>query len=240
MRKLFWGFYLLLTFLVTLPASWWVLYKVDFAYPVLYEQIGIAEHIERYAPKNLKNKQSFESTSKDERLTLFHQVVESIHNHGHGLDQLHYQDENAQAVTLFTPAEVTHLQDVANLLDKIKPVVTGVVVLWLIMGLAILLKKITLPSTKQWLGSALVLLLSTGAILALGPVTVFNQLHIWVFPHNNQWFFYYEESLMSTMMKAPDIFGFIAGIWGLLSVFFTAFLMVLFNKLGRQNSYDRI
>ncbi len=234
MRKLFWGFYLLLTFLVTLPAGWWVLSKVDFAYPFLYDNIGVAEHIERYAPKNNKNKLGFETTSKQQRLDLFHQVVESIQNHGKGLQELSYQGLNNQAVALFTPAEVTHLQDVANLLDKLKPLIIGLVVLWLFISIFLLFKKFKLPSLKQWLLSALVLFFVSGAILALGLEKIFNQLHIWVFPDNHQWFFYYEESLMSTMMKAPDLFGFIAGIWGFLSVVFTMLIITLLTQLGRK------
>ncbi len=239
MSKVFWGFYLLLTFLATLPVSWWVLSNADFAYPVLYDQIGVAEHIERYAPKNNKQKLGFELTSKEKRLELFHQVSESIQNHGKGLAQLsykgqNYQGKNNQTVALFTSAEVTHLQDVANLLDKLKPLSIGLIVLWLSVGLVLVMKKVKPPSVKQWLISTLVLALVVGATLALGPEKIFNQLHVWVFPNNHQWFFYYEESLMSTMMKAPDIFGFIAGIFVLMSVFFTALLISLFNKISHK------
>jgi hypothetical protein len=31
-----------------------------------------------------------------------------------------------------------------------------------------------------------------------------------VFPEGHQWFFYYQDSLMSTLMKAPYLFGYIA------------------------------
>jgi uncharacterized membrane protein len=234
MSKVFWGFYLLLTFLATLPVSWWVLSNTDFAYPVLYDQIGVAEHIERYAPKNNKHKLGFELTSKEKRLELFHQVTESIQHQGKGLAELNYQGENNQTVALFTAAEVTHLQDVANLLDKLKPLSMGLIILWLSVGLVLLLKKVRLPGVKQWLMNALVLALVVAAILALGPEKIFNQLHVWIFPDNHQWFFYYEESLMSTMMKAPDIFGFIAGIFGLMSVFFTALLISLLYKLSHK------
>jgi len=48
------------------------------------------------------------------------------------------------------------------------------------------------------------------AVFIVGPKDVFYQMHIWVFPDNHQWFFYYQDSLMSTMMKAPDLFAGIA------------------------------
>jgi len=235
MRKLFWGFYLLLTFLVTLPASWWLLSKADFAYPVLYEQIGVAEHIEQFAPKNTKNKLGFELTTKAQRLQLFHQVSVAIQNHGQGLEKLSYQVQN-QTVALFTPAEVTHLQDVANLLDKLKPLMIGLIILWLAVSLVLMLKKVVLPSLTAWLGIAVVMLIIIGATLALGPEKIFNQLHIWVFPNNHQWFFYYEESLMSTMMKAPDLFAYIAGLWGLLSALLTTLMIMFLTKLGRKTN----
>ncbi len=47
--------------------------------------------------------------------------------------------------------------------------------------------------------------------MLIGPTKVFYWGHEVVFPENNQWFFYYEDSLMSTMMKAPALFGPIAG-----------------------------
>ncbi len=233
MSKLLWGFYLLLTFLVTLPASWWLLSKADFAYPVLYEEIGVAEHIEHFAPRNTKNKLGFEFTTKAQRLQLFHQVSVAIQNHGQGLTQLSYNVDN-QAIVLFTSAEVTHLQDVANLLDKLKPLIIGLIILWLAVSLVLMLKKVVLPSLTAWLNIVAVMLILIGATLALGPEKIFNQLHIWVFPDNHQWFFYYEESLMSTMMKAPDLFAYIAGLWGLLSALLTTLMITFLTTLGRK------
>ncbi len=232
MSKFLWVFYLLLTFLITLPMGWWLLAKADFAYPVLYEPIGVAEHIERYAPKNNQNKPDFELTSKEDRLKLFHQVVVSIHHQGKGLAEISYQNKNRQTVPLFTSAEVIHLQDVANLLDKLKPLLIGLVILWLSASLILFLKKIRFPGPKQWLISTALIAAIVVIILALGPEKIFNQLHVWVFPGNHQWFFYYEESLMSTMMKAPDLFGFIAAIWGVLSIFLTFVLLFLMHQFS--------
>jgi hypothetical protein len=50
-------------------------------------------------------------------------------------------------------------------------------------------------------------------LVLFGPVNVFYKLHTWIFPADHQWFFYYQESLMTTLMKAPDIFGGIAAVW---------------------------
>jgi hypothetical protein len=56
------------------------------------------------------------------------------------------------------------------------------------------------------------------ATLLIGPVKAFYWLHTLVFPPGHEWFFYYEDSLMSTMMKAPDLFGYIALLWASLSL----------------------
>jgi hypothetical protein len=55
-----------------------------------------------------------------------------------------------------------------------------------------------------------VVLLVSFIVILLGPTKIFYLAHEVVFPDKHQWFFYYEESLMSTMMKAPALFGPIA------------------------------
>jgi len=234
MSKIFWGLFLVLTFVITLPISWWGLSKVDFAYPVLYEKMNIAQHISSYAPKNTHNKNDFVQTSKAERLALFHNVVVAIQNQGHGLELLSYTNNNNQDKKLFTEAEVIHLTDVANLLDHLKPVVLGAVILWVILTVTLLIKKINLPSRRQLITTTVVIVLLIASVLAIGPEKVFNQLHVWVFPDNHQWFFYYEESIMSTMMKAPDLFAYIAGAWALSSVILSMILLMLLRLTLRK------
>jgi len=41
----------------------------------------------------------------------------------------------------------------------------------------------------------------------VGEGGLFAWLHEQVFPPGHQWFFYYQESLMTTLMKAPHLFG---------------------------------
>ncbi len=222
----YWLLFLLLTFIVTLPISWWGLAKADFFYSSLHDSIGIDSHIQRFAPRNRFNKTEFEKTTKDERLALFHGVVTAIHNKGSGLDSLAYiRDSNKESVTLFTEAEIIHLKDVANLLEKLKPVVIGMISIWLVLMLWVFIKRIKFPSAKRFSLLVLVLLSSVVLVLSFGPEKVFNQLHIWAFPDNHQWFFYYEDSLMSTMMKAPYLFAYISAIWVFLSILLTIILL---------------
>ncbi len=231
MTKFFWGLFLFLTFIITLPASWWVFEKTDFAYPFLYDKIGIAQHIEKYAPRNSHNKNDFELTTKAERVELFHGIVQSIQKYGVGLENLVYKNKQQQKTLLLNNAEIIHLKDVANLLDKLKPLVLFLLILWVVILIILRFKRIKLPSAKQLLLSMVFIGLVFAGILLLGPEKIFNQLHVWIFPDNHQWFFYYEESLMSTMMKAPDLFAYIAALWGLMSIFFTAILVKIVKKV---------
>lgn len=235
--NLLWLLFLLLTFLVTLPITWVAMSKVDFFYSSLHDAIGIDEHIQRFAPSNRFNKLEFEKTSKQQRVELFHQVGLAIHNNGKGLESLSYLRKSTnQRVLLFTEAEVTHLKDVATLLNKLKPVIFALMFTWLMLLAWILLKRIKLPSLKRFVVLAVILNFGFFSVLLLGPETVFNQLHIWAFPDNHQWFFYYEDSLMSTMMKAPYLFGYISAIWLVLSMLLTFFLIKLLHLL--QNSVN--
>jgi len=104
-------------------------------------------------------------------------------------------------------------------------------VFWLMLIFLLWKMNKPLPSGKRLLSSAMLILLSCGALLLIGPEAIFNQLHIWIFPENHQWFFYYEESLMSTMMKAPDLFAYIAGMLSLLSLLLTTLLIVVLKKI---------
>ena len=237
-----WLLFLLFTFIVTLPVSWWGMAKADFFYSSLHDIIAIDSHIQRYAPRNSFKKTEFEKTTKEQRVALFHDVVKAIHNKGNGLESLAYtRVSNNEKVALFTEAEVIHLKDVANLLEKIKPVILGIIFIWLASMIWILGKRIKLASVQRLSSLALVLIGLVVIVLSFGPEKVFNQLHIWAFPDNHQWFFYYEDSLMSTMMKAPHLFAYISVIWGLLSVFLTIILlksMHLFQLSMRKFYYE--
>lgn len=223
--RLYWFLFVVFTFLLALPIAWLGMAKMDFFYPALHNSIGIDEHINRYAPRNLFNKLDFEKTTPEERYALFHEIVVAIHNDGKGLENLNYTNTKSEKVLLLTEAEVTHLQDVAKLIYEMQWLVLILLVFWLGMLWVSYKKRALFPKHGFiWLSFLAILVLSV-LVLSLGPEKVFNQLHHWAFPKEHQWFFYYEESLMSTMMKAPFLFGYIAAIWALLS-FAIAFLIL--------------
>lgn len=232
LSRALWAGFLILSFVVTLPVSWWLLSKVDFTYAYLHDHVGIAENIEYYAPKN-SYKDDFVNTTKEKRLELFTGIVESIQNKGVGLASLTYSDRNNKSIPLLTEAEIVHLEDVAVLLKKASLVAGIATLLLFIIVLWMRKRRQQLPPAKQVVVTSLIVPFIITGILSLGPEKVFNQLHIWAFPDNHQWFFYYEESLMSTMMKAPYLFAYIAALWFFVSIMLTALLWKLLGRLMR-------
>lgn len=207
--------------------AWGSLRLADFGYPLLYELQEIDAHIARYAPAN-RFKHGFESSSRAQRLALFGAINDAVHDGGRGLEALRYTDAQGRSVQFLRTPEIIHLRSVARLLDQLGTVS------WLMLGGLVvalaLMRAGRLPPPRisrilAW--SVGVVLAATGFVLAWGPEAVFNTLHTWVFPAGEQWFFYYEESLMTTLMKAPDLFGGIAVLLlGLAAVYFAALLLV--------------
>ena len=227
---LYWFAFLIMTFLVSLGASWVLLARANFAYPLLHDYAGIKENIEYYSHRS-RIKPDFNQTTREERIQLFKGILESIQHQGQGLEALAYHIKNGQEIILLTAAEVVHLQDVANLYDRIKKLV--LIAFVILLGLLVMQFKWyrALPQTSMLIRYALVLPVIIGIVLVVGAEKVFYKLHELVFPAGHQWFFYYEESLMSMMMKAPDLFAYIAVMLVVLALVFTVGLLWLYRKL---------
>ncbi|MFT7559658.1 MAG: hypothetical protein ACI93R_001571 [Flavobacteriales bacterium] len=216
---------------LSLSLAWAILAPLDFLYPVWHDHAGISEGIERYGPKN-RYKTGFAETTRDERIRVFSEINQSIHLGGNGLASIQYESSASQGPQLLLrAAEVEHLQDVANLLVFLAWIIAFNTILFCVL-LSVYRRNrtVTFSSIKTFMGLGV-----GGGIVALflsviGPKTVFNQLHIWVFPDDHQWFFYYQDSLMSTMMLAPDLFAWIALALIALTVMIFAALTTLMNK----------
>lgn len=193
--------------------AWCALSVIDFGYPLWHSWLDITSFIQTYGPKNLY-KQGFELTTAEEHYRLFSAINTAIHQSGAGLESLTYHyTQNGQVFhdTLLRPPEIVHLKDVANLVTVFQwaGMLLGAFSLLLIGGLKY--QQSLFPKPLQILLGFVGLLVIVGLILAIfGPTHVFYQLHIWLFPPNHPWFFYYEESLMTTLMLAPTLFGYIA------------------------------
>ncbi len=128
-----------------------------------------------------------------------------------------------------------HLRDVGDLVSALRASAYGAlaVLVALVLGLRRTGAAFSLGRALAVVGGLLGL--AALALIALGPVEVFYALHRVVFPAQHQWFFYYEESLMTMLMKAPDIFGCIALVLALVaSVFFALLLGAVWLVLRRE------
>jgi uncharacterized membrane protein len=76
--------------------------------------------------------------------------------------------------------------------------------------------------------------LSVLSIILIGPKQVFYHLHEMIFPADHAWFFYYQDSLMATLMKAPDLFGGIALVIVMGGVILFGFYLLLLTGWQRR------
>lgn len=213
---------------------------MDFGYTTAYSLLNIDETIERYAPRN-RHKPNFQHTDRNEHIRLFSQINNAVLNNGNGLHDIEYFNPAGQRLgTLLHKQEVNHLQDVSTLIQR-----------WHWFGaLPTLLlitcigwawrKNIPPPSLLSWTLGVISWPMIIGVVLGLlGPTTVFYTLHEWIFPPDHPWFFYYEDSLMTTLMKAPDLFGWIACVWLISACTLCGFIGVAWQQLWALNKRKR-
>ncbi len=188
--------------------AWQISATSDFLYSTWYEVLDLDETIVKYAPHN-KHKVGFENSDKQQHIELFSGIVNAIQKNGDGLRQLHYTDvKSNKTEALLTDAEVVHLQDVGHLVSKFKYVGVVGLVIAVIVFMLMHIKNISVSRFKRHLfGGVGIVLFIAIIIIIVGPTRIFYLGHELIFPDNHQWFFYYEDSLMSTMMKAPVLFG---------------------------------
>ena len=206
------GLYALLTLLLATGVAWLLLAQANYLYGFFHDHIGIAETIEQYGPQN-RFKDGFETTDKAQRIELFSEIVQAVHNGGEGLESIHYRSsDQKQSVALLHKAEIIHLQDVARLIDATRFLTVAIALVWIVWTIAKIVRRVPFPSLSEQLGKVFGIAALIAILLAIfGFETVFYQFHIWLFPADHQWFFYYEDSLMSTMMQAPVLFAYIGG-----------------------------
>lgn len=231
----------LLVFLGWLLLCFWLSFQInsffDYFFSFFYDFYGINEHIQTYAPQN-KYKLWFDQVSSKEHIHLFSQIVDAVHQRSVRLQDITYNAGGVDMLFL-TDAEVVHLNDVKILIHKINQAVLFIIPATVFPFLFLLNARHYPNWYAQGLG---LLLLSVLVILTLsivGSEKVFYQFHHWVFPDNHQWFFYYQESLMSTLMKAPTLFAGIAWVillFGLL--FFAALVWLVVSYQAKQEKQE--
>ena len=262
MRHLLWLTFSLSLLTFTLGVSWQLSKSANFFYGFWYQSLQIDSTIKKNVIKNTRGKRDFPVEDAHLHHEKFADIVQAIHQQGEGLDRISYQNSAGQIRRLLTNSEVVHLQDVANLLDKVSQFWISNVLLLLSLLVLYTRKQVfsrsnashksdsaklientaiensaiensaientviksnptqfelmmalitTVPLGKYKLVSVMIFCLLVVAVLCLwGFTSVFYYLHTVIFPADHQWFFYYQDSLMATIMKAPDIFSAIA------------------------------
>jgi hypothetical protein len=220
---LIWPLVFISQLLATSLLAWHLLAQVNFAYPLGYKLLGLDKHIAEYAPLN-RYIHGFQFTRPKEHWDLFAQITYGVQNNGEGLADIHFVLPNNTHLPFMHEAEIIHLQDVSHLINTFY--IAGIfgAIMWALFLWIAYRQKLVFPSPRKiLLGFFTGIFLLSTLVLSLGATRVFYWLHTKVFPEGHQWFFYYEDSLMTTLMKAPDIFAFIAAlllmalllIWGL-------------------------
>ncbi|MCX7256813.1 MAG: DUF1461 domain-containing protein [Polaromonas sp.] len=207
---IFWLILLCAQFLTICLLAWHLLVQIDFAYPFGYRLLHLERNIAEFAPKNYY-RHGFEYTTSQEHWNLFSSICYSIQHGGKNLADIAYVTPGGTVVPLMHQAEITHLQDVSNLVDFFYKAGLLAAIVWLIFFAIAFKWRLDSPSLRRiFVGFLACTALMGGVIFLMGPTEVFYWFHVKVFPEGHQWFFYYQESLMTTLMKAPDIFAFIA------------------------------
>ena len=205
---------LLLTLLLSIHLSWLINAQAGYGYSWLYTMYDIENHIEQYAPHN-RFRSGFEFTTASQHKEIFQSIVDSVHNDGRGLEEIVYVSSRSPvSVPVLHQAEIIHLKDVAALINALHILAAVCAVILLLLGVwqRKAIKAQEPAASKQGIAAVFAVLVGVGIVLFMifGAKQIFYQLHVWIFPDNHQWFFYYQDSLMSTLMKAPDLFAGIA------------------------------
>ena len=219
--------------------SWHLLSKADFFFAQIYEYNELEDHIDHYAPQN-RNRDDFEVTTRQERVRIFGEIVTAINSGGSGLDDIEYRTRSGEKIDKFlTSPEIEHLSDVSDLVSyahRIGLIVAGALAIFYFSCRA----HKSIKGTHLWRPASVassfisMLILSStivAAVFAVGPQTVFYALHEVFFADKAQWYFYFQESLMTTLMP-ESVFATIAVmlflvtlmLWTLFSILITKFL----------------
>lgn len=240
MERWRWPSLLVGAFFTALFIAWQALSAVNFLYPLWHKVLDIDDTVRVYGPQN-RNRHGFEYTNAAEHARLFAAIVHAVENGGRGLENLHYRDGDGRPMgLLLTGPEIVHLRDVARLVGFFRTFGWAWTLIFIGLAASLWLKPAPQPPLKKYLAYfTLIILLGTGAVLAIGPTAVFYKFHTWIFPAGHKWFFYYQESLMTTLMKAPTLFAGIAAEWLALTLLGFALLIALCVRLAPGRSAAR-
>lgn len=216
--------------LVALGMSWWLHAEFNYGYAIWYDWLDLHAQIAEFGPQN-RYILGFDTITPSAQQAAFNAIAHAIHNSGLGLTEIRFTDAYGATKALLREPEVVHLQDVAALIDWLREALYWIAGFTL-AGLWLLRHRIGEIQWRWQGGILLALLAALVMLLALaGFETVFYQLHHWIFPIDHEWFFFYQDSLMSTMMKAPDLFAGIGASMALLGLMNFGLMVLLLRQV---------
>jgi len=227
-----WPLLLTAALLTALFMAWQALVAVDFLYPFWHRTLHIDDTVRIFGAQN-RNRRGFERTTTTEHARLFAAIVRAVEHGGIGLEQIQYRDPQGRPIDrLLTTPEIVHLRDVSRLISATEKFGGLCSVAFFLIALSLYLRPAQRPPLKRLLGVLFGTAAATIAmVLSIGAKTVFYRFHTWLFPAGHPWFFYYQDSLMTTLMQAPNLFAGIAAEWLLLTALFFALLTFATNRL---------
>ena len=181
---------------------------MNFFYSTWYRLLDINQTIEQVMPQHLYKKE-FIQTDAFEHKRLFGEIVMAVQNNGKGLEDIVFYDVNNNPLgKLLTENEIIHLQDVSNLVSGMNWISLALLAACFFILALIIFYRLSMPPVNKIIIATIgIIVFLSLAIILFGSKKFFYWLHTIVFPENHQWFFYYEESLMTTLMKAPVLFA---------------------------------
>lgn len=214
MARLRWPLLLISALFTALFIAWQVLSSVDFLYPFWHDALDIGDTVRVYGPQN-RHRHGFERTTAAEQARLFAAIAHGVEHGGHGLENLRYRDPDGKPIDrLLTPPEIVHLRDVSRLIAGFQYLGWTCSLIFISVAASLRFRPAPRPTMKKVLAYAAGMgAAGTVVLMTFGAKNVFYKLHTWIFPAGHQWFFYYQDSLMTTLMKAPDLFAGIAAEW---------------------------
>lgn len=228
MRHLINVLFFFASFIVAVNLAWHCSSAMNFNYSSLHSLLDIDEHVKKYAKRNYEpDKRRFAEASIQQQKDIFSQIVSAINHQGKGLESIQFSvSEHNKSQAFLTDSEVLHLQDVARLVSVFNYLALVAFFIAVVCFYGLRKWSLALHSLKEIsLSLVMGLTVLTAIVLAYGAKEVFYALHELIFT-TNQWFFYYEESLMTTLMKAPDVFAPITVILLLWALLFYGMLLL--------------
>ena len=225
-------------FCICLSISWHIFSQNNFLFGQLYEYNEIQEHVEKYAPQN-RNRDNFDITTKTEHVRIFSEIVEAINNNGFGLDEIVYKTDDGKVIDKFlTEAEIEHLHDVSVLVKNAN--IANIFLMLAFFGLILFFWVYKVIKGRYFwkpfsvlaafFNMYFLLTILGAAIFAIGPQNIFYILHELFFANKGQWYFYFQESLMTTLMP-ETIFASIAVLLVTIALLIWIFLSYLIVKI---------